>query len=180
MERNLCLYLFIAFFKISFFTVGGGPVMLAVMDQEFRCRRKLLSDSDMNSIFAIIYSMPGAIGVNAALNIGLKLAGKKGALFALLGVILPPVFIILFITSVVEMLKSSPLTGYAFISIRAAVSVFIICTAGSMMRRTFRSWKDIVLALFAFLAVEFIDIPAVYVVLCCFLLGTLLYRGEKS
>ncbi|MBQ3951292.1 MAG: chromate transporter, partial [Oscillospiraceae bacterium] len=58
---------------------GGGPVMLAVMDQEFRCRKKILSDSEMNDILAIIYSMPGAIGVNAALNIGYKLAGRKGS-----------------------------------------------------------------------------------------------------
>ena len=97
--EHICLYLFIAFFKISFFTVGGGPVMLAVMDQEFRSRRKLLSDSQMNDVFAVIYSMPGAIGVNAALNIGHKLAGKKGAFCALTGVIIPPVSIILFITA---------------------------------------------------------------------------------
>ena len=144
--------------------------MLAVMDQEFRSRRKLLSDSQMNDVFAVIYSMPGAIGVNAALNIGHKLAGKKGAFCALAGVIIPPVSIILFITAFVEILKNSPLTQYAFISIRAAVSVFIICTVGNMIRKTFQCWKDIVLALFAFLAVEFINLPAIYVVAACGLL----------
>ena len=160
--------------------MGGGPVMLAVMDQEFRCRRKLLSDSQMNDIFAIIYSMPGAIGVNAALNIGYKLAGKKGSVCALAGVLIPPVAIILFITAFVEMLKNSPLTEYAFISIRAAVTVFIVNTVGNMMRRTFRCWKDIVIGLFAFLAVEFIDLPAIYVVAACGLLGMLMYRGSEQ
>ena len=178
--RHICLYLFCAFFKISFFTVGGGPVMLAVMDQEFRCRKKILSDSDMNDIFAIIYSMPGAIGVNAALNIGYKLAGRKGSACALAGVLIPPVAIILFITTSIEMIKDSPLTGYAFISIRAAVTVFIICTVGNMMRKTFRCWKDIVIGLFAFLAVEFLDLPAVYVVAACGLLGMLIYRGNEK
>ncbi len=160
--------------------MGGGPVMLAVMDQEFRCRRKLLSDSQMNDILAIIYSMPGAIGVNAALNIGYKLAGKKGSVCALFGVLIPPVAIILFITAFVEMLKNSPLTEYAFISIRAAVTVFIVNTVGNMMRRTFRCWKDIVIGLFAFLAVEFIDLPAIYVVAACGLLGMLMYRGSEQ
>ncbi|MBR4683523.1 MAG: chromate transporter [Spirochaetia bacterium] len=178
--KHICRYLFFAFFKISFFTVGGGPVMLAVMDQEFRCRRKLLSDSQMNDILAIIYSMPGAIGVNAALNIGYKLAGKKGSVCALAGVLIPPVAIILFITAFVEMLKNSPLTEYAFISIRAAVTVFIVNTVGNMMRRTFRCWKDIVIGLFAFLAVEFIDLPAIYVVAACGLLGMLMYRGSEQ
>jgi chromate transporter len=154
--------------------------MLAVMDQEFRCRRKLLSDSQMNDILAIIYSMPGAIGVNAALNIGYKLAGKKGSVCALAGVLIPPVAIILFITAFVEMLKNSPLTEYAFISIRAAVTVFIVNTVGNMMRRTFRCWKDIVIGLFAFLAVEFIDLPAIYVVAACGLLGMLMYRGSEQ
>ncbi len=150
------------------------------MDQEFRCRRKLLSDSQMNDILAIIYSMPGAIGVNAALNIGYKLAGKKGSVCALAGVLIPPVAIILFITAFVEMLKNSPLTEYAFISIRAAVTVFIVNTVGNMMRRTFRCWKDIVIGLFAFLAVEFIDLPAIYVVAACGLLGMLMYRGSEQ
>lgn len=177
--NRLCLYLFCAFFKISFFTVGGGPVMLAVMDQEFRVRKKLLSDSDMNDIFAVIYSMPGAIGVNSALNIGYKLAGRKGAVCSMAGVLIPPVAIILFITTFVEMIKSSPLTGYAFVSIRAAVSVFILCTVGNMMKKTFRCWKDVVIALFAFLAVEFVDIPAVYVVAFCGILGIFLYRREE-
>ena len=153
--------------------------MLAVMDQEFHCRRKLLSDSEMNDILAVIYSMPGAIGVNAALNIGYKLAGIKGSACALAGVLIPPVAIILFITSFVEMIKDSPLTEYAFISIRAAVTVFIICTVGNMMRKTFRCWKDIVIALFAFLAVEFVNLPAVYVVAACGLLGMLMYRGDE-
>ncbi len=153
--------------------------MLAVMDQEFRCRRKILSDSQMNDVFAIIYSMPGAIGVNAALNIGYKLAGKKGSVCALAGVLIPPVAIILFITTFVEMLKNSPLTEYAFISIRAAVTVFIINTVGNMIRKTFRCWKDIVIGFFAFLAVEFIDLPAIYVVAACGLLGMLMYRENE-
>ena len=108
--------------------------MLAVMDQEFRCRKKVLSDSEMNDILAIIYSMPGAIGVNAALNIGYKLAGRKGSACALAGVLIPPVAI----------------------------------------------WKDIVIGLFAFLAVEFVDLPAVYVVVACGILGMLMYRGNEQ
>ena len=154
--------------------------MLAVMDQEFHCRRQLLSDTQMNDILAIIYSMPGAIGVNSALNIGYKLGGKRGAACALAGVLIPPVAIILFITTFVEMLKNSPLTSYAFISIRAAVTVFIICTVGNIIKKTFRSWKDIIIGLFAFLAVEFVDLPAVYVVAACGLLGMLMYQGDEQ
>ena len=78
------------------------------------------------------------------------------------------------------MLKDSSLTGYAFISIRAAVTVFIICTVGNLMRKTFRCWKDIVIGLFAFLAVEFVDLPAVYVVAACGILGMLIYRGNEK
>ncbi|MBR4159647.1 MAG: chromate transporter, partial [Spirochaetia bacterium] len=98
----------------------------------------------------------------------------------LAGVLIPPVVIILFITTFVEMLKSSPLTGYAFISIRAAVTVFIICTVGNMMRKSFRCWKDVVIGLFAFLAVEFVDLPAVYVVAACGILGMLMYQGDEQ
>ena len=48
-----------------------------------------------------------------------------------------------------------------------------------MMRKTFRCWKDIVIGLSAFLAVEFVGLPAVYVVAACGLLGMLIYRGNE-
>ena len=78
------------------------------------------------------------------------------------------------------MFKNSPLTGYAFISIRAAVTVFILCTVGNIVKKTFRCWKDIVIGLFAFLAVEFVDLSAVYVVASCGILGMLMYRGNAQ
>ena len=49
-----------------------------------------------------------------------------------------------------------------------------------MMKKTFRCWKDIVIGLFAFLAVEFVDLPAVYVVVACGILGMLMYRGNEQ
>jgi|GEM_PF-2722084 len=173
-----CLSLFLAFFRISFFTIGGGPVMLAVMDEEFRRKRKLLSETEMNGVFAVIYSMPGAIGVNAALHIGNLLAGRKGAASALAGVIIPPVAVITFVASYVELIKDSPLTGYAFTSIRAAVSAFILCTIANMMKKTFRCRADVIIAVIAFVAVAFLGISAVYVIAFSALLGILMYRKE--
>lgn len=172
------LRLFITFFRISLFTVGGGPVMLTVMDQEFRVRQKLLSADEMSSIMSVIYSLPGAIGVNSALYIGHKLAGFRGAFAALCGVLIPPVSIILFITSFIELIKSSPLTGYAFVSIRASVSVFIIFTILNMAKKTFRCSMDVLIAVLAFISVMFLDMSAVYVVLGCGILGMLVYRRK--
>ena len=60
------------------------------------------------------------------------------------------------------------------------ITVFIIYTVGNMMKKTFRCWKDIVIGLFAFLAVEFVDLPAVYVVVACGILGMLMYRGNEQ
>lgn len=173
-----CFSLFVTFFKIAFFTLGGGPVMLVVMDEEFRKKRNLLTEKEMNAVFAVIYSMPGAIGVNAAIHIGNLLRGKRGVASALAGVIIPPVCIILFVASYVELIKDSPLTGYAFTSIRAAVSAFIICTMANMMKKSFRSRNDVVVAVTAFVAVAFIGIPAIYVIILSGLLGIFLYRKE--
>ncbi|MCQ2603850.1 MAG: chromate transporter [Spirochaetia bacterium] len=173
-----CLRLFITFFKISLFTVGGGPVMLAVMDQEFRVRQKLLSSEDMSSVMSVIYSLPGAIGVNSALYIGHRLAGLRGAFAALCGVLIPPVSIILFITSFMDLIRNSPLTGYAFVSIRASVSVFIIFTVLNMARKTFKCGIDVLIAALAFICVMFLNVPAVYVILGCGILGMLVYREK--
>ena len=60
-------------------------------------------------------------------------------------------------------------------------SVFKMTRAfGNIMKKTFRCWKDILIGLFAFLAVEFVDLPAVYVVAACGILGMLMYRGDEQ
>ena len=102
--KHRLLTLFTVFFKISAVAVGGGLTMLPMMSKEFSEDRKWISEEEMVDIVAIVQSVPGIIAVNMAILTGSRVAGLPGVLVASVGVVLPPVIVILL--SVIKMSRS--------------------------------------------------------------------------
>ncbi|HAI52757.1 MAG TPA: chromate transporter, partial [Firmicutes bacterium] len=89
--------LFSVFFRIGAFTFGGGLAMLPLIEREVVEVQGWVEQEEILDIVALSQSVPGAIAVNSAIFIGLRLRGLAGALAALLGVMTPSVVIILII-----------------------------------------------------------------------------------
>ena len=60
-------------------------------------KKKLLTSEELLDVVALTQTVPGIIAANAAVSIGMKIAGAAGALAALFGAILPSFVIILVI-----------------------------------------------------------------------------------
>ena len=99
MIRKLWL-LFFTFAKIAALVLGGGLAMLPVIEETFVNKKKLLTGDELLDVVALTQSVPGIIAANAAVSIGMKVAGFAGALAALFGAILPSFLIILIIAIV--------------------------------------------------------------------------------
>ena len=84
----ILLKLFVTFFKIGLFTIGGGYAMLALIRQEI-VRHGWLTVQEFVDIVGIAEMTPGPIAVNAATFVGYRTAGLGGALLATAGVALP-------------------------------------------------------------------------------------------
>ncbi len=89
--------IFIVFFRIGLFTFGGGFAMLSVMRHELTQRRKWIAENDFWDVVTVATSFPGVVAVNTAFSQGLKMRGARGAIAAVLGVLLPSFFVILLI-----------------------------------------------------------------------------------
>ncbi|HPX93876.1 MAG TPA: chromate transporter [Bacillota bacterium] len=85
---------FLAIFKISSITFGGGYTIVPVIREEFVCKKQLLDDEEMYDLIALAQSAPGPIAVSTALLTGYKLKGRAGAVLGVLAAILPPLIII--------------------------------------------------------------------------------------
>ncbi|NLB28245.1 MAG: chromate transporter, partial [Clostridiaceae bacterium] len=85
---------FLAIFKISSITFGGGYTIVPVIREEFVCKRDLLDDEEMYDLIALAQSAPGPIAVSTALLTGYKLKGRTGAILGVTAAILPPLIII--------------------------------------------------------------------------------------
>lgn len=122
----MILDLFLEFFKIGFFSFGGGYGMIALM-QEVCCENKnWISKEEFVNILAIAESTPGPIAVNLSTYVGYKMAGMKGAIFATVGVCLPSMITIGIISIFFENFLEIKPVAYAFSGIRIAVSILIM------------------------------------------------------
>ena len=84
----VCLELFVTFFKIGLFTIGGGYAMLPLIQEEVQSNGWMTAQELVNFI-AVSESTPGPFAVNVSTYVGAELAGLPGALCATLGVVLP-------------------------------------------------------------------------------------------
>lgn len=138
--------LFWSFFKMGPVTFGGGYAMIPVFHQEVVEKRRWLEEEEVTDLFAIAQSTPGAVGVNASVFVGYRIAGVSGALAALLGVLLPTFLIVLALSVAFLAVRDQPKIKAAFLGIRPAV-VALIVYAGIRVGRT--SVKDVATLLMA-------------------------------
>ena len=110
--RNLSLRnkelmaIFFLFFKISVLTIGGGYAMVPSVERAL-LKKDLIEEEEFYDVLAITQSLPGSVIFNLSLLIGKKLKGFWGAMFASLGVMIPPFFAIIIIASLIQSYSDS-------------------------------------------------------------------------
>ena len=153
--------LFRVFFKISAVSVGGGLTMLPLMSREFSEERKWITEEEMVDVVAIVQSVPGIIAVNMAILIGQRAAGLPGVFAASVGVVLPPVIVILAIAALLFQLSGNETMDHIFLGVRAAVSALILLSVIKMSRSVLKGPLPIAIALIGVLLLVLFDVDAV-------------------
>ena len=141
------LGLFLTMFKIGLFTFGGGYAMIALLENEFVEKKKLLEHEEFLDMVAIAESTPGPIAINSATYIGYKRCGVLGSLFSTLGVVLPSFIIIFVISLFYDAFIKIKWVGYAFKGINACVAFLILSAGFKMLKKLKRTALNIVLFL---------------------------------
>ena len=106
------LILFLEFFKIGLFTIGGGFAMIPLIE-EIAVRYGWMSESEFFDLIGVCESTPGPIAINMATYIGSSQGGLLGSAVATLGVVLPSFIIIIIIATVMKnMTKNKFFKGF--------------------------------------------------------------------
>ncbi len=176
--------LFLAFFKVGAFTIGGGYAMLPVIKQEVVDNKLWLGEEEFVDVLAVAQSSPGAVAVNSAVFIGYKLHGLSGAAFSLLGVILPSFLIILVIASIFAHYTENRIVATAFSGVRPAVAALIAAAVVKTGKPVFKKKQNFALAaLFLSLSLG-LGLHPILIILAGALLGIVLalreHRKEKG
>ena len=130
------LKLFVSFFKVGLFAVGGGMATIPFL-YELSDSTGWFTRNDLANMIAVSESTPGPIGVNMATYVGfvtgMDVAGLPGAVLggacATLGLAAPAILIILLIASLLNGFKDNKYVQSAFYGLRPA-SMGMIAAAG--------------------------------------------------
>jgi len=81
--------IFKTFFKVGTLLLGGGYVILPLLQAELVDKLNWIEDDELCEYYALGQSIPGIIAANVSIFVGYKLKGIKGALAAICGITLP-------------------------------------------------------------------------------------------
>ncbi|AEE91771.1 Chromate transporter [Tepidanaerobacter acetatoxydans Re1] len=162
---KLLIELFATFFKIGSFTFGGGYAMIPLIEREVVENKKWVTSDEVIDVFAVAQSMPGAIAINSSTFIGYKIAGKRGAIIATAGVILPSLLIITVIAMFFSKVQDSPIVKAVFSGIRPAIVALILTAAIKVSKTSIVDKIGLVLSVLAVILVVVFDVQAIVVIL---------------
>ena len=118
------LRLFLEFFKIGLFAIGGGLATIPFL-QQLIDKYGWFTSQELVNMIAISESTPGAIGVNMATYVGFEVAGIPGAIIAAIGLEVPSIIIILIIAHYFMRFAEQSIVKAGFYGLRPAVTGLI-------------------------------------------------------
>jgi len=170
--------LFLTFFKIGSFTFGGGFAMIPLIERELVDKKKWISQDEMVDILSISQAFPGAVAVNSAILIGRKLGGYTGALFALIGVILPSFLIILIVARLFIYISNISIIKAALKGISSAIVALLVVAAVRIAKTGIKDKISPIITIVALFLLLGTRIHPIYVVIMGILFG-LIYHGLR-
>jgi len=164
--RKRLLILFLSFARIVIFVVGGGYAILPVMEEVFVRKYKWIKHEEMLDIVALTQTIPGIIACNAAIYIGMRVAGVGGAIAAVLGVITPSITVLSIMAAFFSAVPvDNRWIAGAFFGVRACIAGLIIVTAVKLAGKTFKTHFDFVIAGLILFALLFLKWNPAYLIL---------------
>lgn len=121
--------LFLAFFQIGLFAVGGAYSFLPLIEKEVVQKYQWLSKEEFLDVLGITSVFPGAISIKFATYTGYKIAGVWGAVLANIGNMLAPCLIVIGASLFYLKHKNAPLVKSAFGMIELAIFAMIVAVA---------------------------------------------------
>ena len=187
MAWTLLWQIFWLFTKVAFFSWGGGPASLGLMQRE-TVAKNWVTPEEFSDAVALGNSLPGPIAPQVSAYVGYKLAGWSGALFAVAGTVVPTTVLMLVVIIAFFNLKDSPNLKAAIQGVRPfvvgllawtayqlAVTVFGLDKQGLGLSLT-HNWGRWLIVLGTFLVLTFTSISPIWLVLITAGIGLVFFR----
>ena len=177
----LYLQLFWTYLKIGTFTIGGGYVMLSMIEREIVDQKGWVDREEFLNMIALAQAAPGLIAVNSAIFIGWRIGGWRGVIATVLGAVLPSFFIILAIAMLFQDYKDYPAVEAIFKGIRPAVVALIAAPLCKMAKSAKITWTTALIPIAGALLIWLAGLSPIWIIFVTALAALgYTYLKEKS
>lgn len=124
------------FFKIGTLLLGGGYVILPLLQSEIVEKKNWATSEDIIEYYALSQSLPGLIAANISIFTGYKLLGYKGAFMAISGIITPAFLVIVLIANILNELVTKHFIRSIFLGVGIGVIILVLLTIKEMWNKS--------------------------------------------
>lgn len=166
---NLCWLLFV----INALTIGGGFVMLPMLQKEFVEKHHWLTNQEFLDAIAIGQLTPGPLTVMNAV-IGYKVSGLLGAILAMVSSYLPCIIIVTVVAKYYYDYKESRIVQSSFKGIKPAVIGLLSAVAITLGNTALVDPLTFAVAIISFAVIAFTKTDPSFVIVGAGILGAIL------
>ncbi|MBQ6550461.1 MAG: chromate transporter [Lachnospiraceae bacterium] len=180
-KRKLAFELFLYFFRIGWYTFGGGWSIIAQIQRDYVDKKHYVTNEVLLDLTSVGKSLPGVMVGNVTLLFGYHVAGVPGALMSLLGMSLPPILILTLVTYLYTWFRDNVYVARALRGVRAAVVPIIFSATLKLYPAALHDWFTYVILGAGVALLLFTDINAILIIVGAAVIGLLvsyLRRGK--
>ena len=177
---NILVELFIVFFKLGAFTIGGGIAMLPLLQNTLINEKKWFTKEEFMDIVAVCQSLPGVVAINMATYVGYKKKGLIGSVVSTFGVTIPSFTMILIIARFITSMGNNGVLMGAMAGLRAAALGMVVVALIQLMPAAIKNKWAMLAAVVAFVLIAILKVNTAYVILLFAVLGiTVTFAGSR-
>ena len=180
MKKKKIFEIFILFFKIGAFTIGGGYAMLSLIEDEIVNKKKWLGKEEFVDGMAIAQSTPGVLAVNISLITGYKIAGFAGMIVGMLGAVLPSFFIVLFLSQILLTYGNHPLVVAVFNGVKPAITALILVSVYRIGKAADINRYNFIVPIIVALLIRFFGVSPIFIIVTTMIVGNIFYMLKEK
>lgn len=123
------------FFKVGTLLLGGGYVILPLLISELSEKKGWVTTDELSEYYAVSTSLPGVIAINTAIFTGRKIAGFKGEIASVLGVVTPAFLAIILLASILENVVGLKIVQYIFWGVGIGIITLLFLAVKEMWNK---------------------------------------------
>ena len=170
--------IFKTFFKVGTLLLGGGYVILPLLTSELVDKKHWITSDELCEFYALGASLPGIIAANTAIFTGRKLLGRKGAIAAIIGIVMPAFLAIVLLASILSEIVNKPTVQHIFWGVGIGVIVLLFLAVKEMWKKCVVDKFSVVVYAICLILAFLRLIPLSLIVILALISGIIFQRFE--